>query len=81
MAMSNDTLQDLDEIRRYPTVIDKVHESVYRSFRVLRLVSTLLEKGVPGDVVLDVILLCDAAPHIEIKNVTEWNEHMDKAGS
>ena len=38
-----------------PTVIDNKHESLYQSYHVLALACDLLERGVPGDVVLAII--------------------------
>ena len=38
-----------------PTVVGDKHESLYQSYHVLLLVTDLLERGVPGDVVLAII--------------------------
>lgn len=44
-----------DEIRAMPTVVDNNHESVYRAYAILQEAKRLLEKGTPGDVVLEII--------------------------
>ncbi len=45
----------IKEIRKYPTVFENVHESIYRSYQILAKAKELLKKGVPGDVVLELI--------------------------
>ena len=35
-----------------PTVVNNVHESVYRAYHILRFVEWLLENGTPADVTI-----------------------------
>lgn len=46
-------------IANMPTIYDNNHESIYRAGGILRKVKELLEKGVPGDVVLELIHLME----------------------
>jgi len=43
------------QLASMPTVLDKRHESLYRSYHTLLLVKELLEKGTPSEVVLGII--------------------------
>jgi hypothetical protein len=45
----------ITKIANFPTTIDKVHESVYRSYQILLLVERLLLEGTPGEVVTEII--------------------------
>lgn len=53
------------EIATLPTVIDRMHESLYRAYGVLDLVKDLLKRGTPGDVVLDLITAIEGEPRRE----------------
>lgn len=50
----NDYLK-LFAVRDCPTVIDGKHESLTRSFQILRRVKYLLKEGVPQKVILEII--------------------------
>lgn len=43
------------DIRRMPTTLDMVHESVFRSYHVLEKVQELLRQQTPARVILEVI--------------------------
>lgn len=45
----------LAHIREMPTVVNEVHESVYRSWHILHYVEWLLERETPNDVILALI--------------------------
>lgn len=61
-----------DEIRAMPTVVDNNHESIYRAYAILEEAKRLLEKGTPGDVVLEIIqhLECDKSKRITRADAT-----------
>ena len=49
--------QKYDWIRLMPYSINRVHESSYKSFQILREVKRLLEDGVPSHIVLEIVKL------------------------
>lgn len=49
-----------------PTVFNKVHESVYRSYNILQIVRNLLKAGAPTDVVLEILDAIDTLPPLEL---------------
>lgn len=49
----------IEKLNSFPTVIDNKHESLYRSYQVLRFVKELLELGTPGEVVLAILAEID----------------------
>lgn len=56
MQQSDITAHHYDQIRAMPISLGHYHESVYsKSYHILRLVKTLLDVGVPGENVLDII--------------------------
>jgi hypothetical protein len=55
----------ITEIAKYPTVISKVHESVYRSYQILLLVERLLLDGTPPEVVSQIISELRTLPSVE----------------
>lgn len=56
----------LYEILKQPTVINNVHESVYRTAWVLGHVERLLRKGAPAEIVLDFIEDMANAPQTQM---------------
>jgi len=42
-------------IQKYPTSIDHVHESLFRSYHILSLIEKLLTENVPGNITLKVM--------------------------
>jgi hypothetical protein len=58
----------ISEIKECPTVLDlgsndqRFHESIFRSYQILEKVKELLEKGTPGDVVLEIIQYIEECP-------------------
>ena len=57
--------QIIIEIMNTPTSVDKIHQSVYRSHRILDFVKELLDKGTPSDVVRTLISALEAFPNID----------------
>jgi hypothetical protein len=50
--------QTIAQIRAKPTVMDdagKIHESVFRSFHIVSKIKNFLQRGVPTDVILELI--------------------------
>lgn len=45
----------LSKLASMPTVLNNMHESLFRSYHSLRMIKELLAKGTPGDVVLAII--------------------------
>lgn len=58
------------DIPENPTVINGVHESLYRSYHILNLVVALLEKNVPPEVVLAIIVELRNVQHLTRSNET-----------
>lgn len=50
------------DISLTPTVVKDIHESVFRSYHILRLVKFLLKCGTPGKVVLALIEEIETLP-------------------
>lgn len=46
---------NISTIRKMPTVTDKSHESVTRAYHILEKVKDYLKRGVPVDVLLELI--------------------------
>jgi hypothetical protein len=66
-------MNKLLDIMQMPTVIDKIHESPFRSWHILNYVETLLERDTPPDVVLEIVRSLRTAPKVE----TTWEELKD----
>jgi len=45
----------ITSVAKYPTAINKVHESVYRSYQILLLVERMLLDGAPPEVIINII--------------------------
>lgn len=56
----------LSDIAKIPTTVNKVHESVYRSYHILNKVADLLHKGTPAQVVLELIAEMQDMPHVDV---------------
>ena len=77
MKHSNqDTEHNIYNIKRTPTVINGVHESVYQSFNLLEYVKLMLERGDSKETILDII------QHIETTHEeTGWDKALESFGS
>lgn len=58
-----------------PTTVNDIHESVYRSYHILNLVEDLLGRGVPSDVILELLRELREAPRKEVA----WEELDDSS--
>jgi hypothetical protein len=56
----------LQEIRECPTVVNRCHESVLRSFHILDKIKHLLANGVPASCILEIVEDLESAPGREI---------------
>jgi len=46
----------IEEIIEMPTVINNTHESIYRSWHILELVTLMLKRGDSNETILEVII-------------------------
>ena len=58
---------NLNEILLLPTSIDKVHESVYRSYHILDHILVMVERGDSAETIAEVAELLKSRP-IEVKS-------------
>lgn len=67
-------MKNLRGVLNMPTVMDTkdvpnnakgIHESVFRSYHIVEYVRELLERGVPGDVVLDILKSLQEEPPMD----------------
>lgn len=56
----------LRDVSNYPTTINSIHESVYRSYHILDKVLDWLKCGVPADVLLELVEEMKTAPNKEM---------------
>ena len=59
----------LSKLASMPTVLNNMHESLFRSYHALRKIKELLAKGTPGDVVLAIISEIDNLQPLQIELV------------
>lgn len=50
----------------FPTNVDDIHESVFRSYQTLRFVRYMLEHKVPSDVILKLLYEIDSLPPLRL---------------
>lgn len=65
-------MNKIQDIRNTPVVLDKVHESVYRSFQLMRYVREMLELNTPQSVILEIMDTCyleDSLPQIHSSTI------------
>lgn len=68
-------MSNYKRIQRMPTVIDNVHESVYRSYHILETVLEMLRRGDSSETVLDVAEFLNEYPvETESKGMKEPNQ-------
>lgn len=59
------------QIPSYPTVVGKVHESVYRAYAILNIVEHLLEESTPPQVVLAILQELRRVENLEVAEIGE----------
>ena len=57
--------QFIIEIMNTPTRVDNIHQSIYRSHRILDYVKELLDKNTPPEVIRTLISALEAFPNID----------------
>jgi len=50
-------MKNLEDIMLMPTVNDKVHESIFRSYHILEYVLIMVERGDSKDTIMEVVKL------------------------
>lgn len=58
-------MQSLFDIAKLPTVVNNVHQSVYRAAAILQMTKELLEAGVPAPIILSLIAQVEQQPKVE----------------
>jgi len=54
---------DVTEIQQMPTVINKTHESVYRSYQILEKVKEMLDRRDSNRTIMEFIYLMETPPN------------------
>ena len=65
-----------ETIRSLPVSVDKNHESLYRSYAILEVVTEMLERGDSQQTVLEFIRFCQSGEPIE-PEITFYNGKID----
>lgn len=55
----------IDELRKFPTVIKRTHESCYRSYQTLQWVKKLIERGDSTESITEMISSVEEAGKVE----------------
>jgi hypothetical protein len=60
-------MENLSDIQKMPTSIDKIHESCFRSYNILRQVLVMVERGDSSETIFEVANMLRENP-VEVNN-------------
>ena len=70
-------MNQIEQIRKCPVIIDNRHESLYRASHMLHYVKVLLSQDTPTHVILEIIETCYSSNLGELRETT-WEELRDR---
>jgi len=62
----------MEDILLKPQTIDAIHESCYRSYHILELVKTLIERGCDKDTILEIAEFLETHVYSEFRFVSQF---------